>query len=179
MSLCISVSRDWVAKSISRSFPHCSHALYCRLLARPSLDPSSAREIVELNVWDPPIFALKLFWYVSLFSLSIFLAPAILLISSLSPLSLRPGSWFSPIQAIILRGLDSENWQYFLPVAALVGAQVFFLPPLFPSISIVELSLHHQRIHMYVYADVLRSGHIPHSPQGQADHLRIRYARIQ
>ncbi|RUS20250.1 hypothetical protein BC937DRAFT_95596 [Endogone sp. FLAS-F59071] len=87
-----------VSPAWAKTFPgNLIHALYCRLLARPSLDRSSAREIVELNVWDPPIFALKLF------------------------------CWFSPIQAIILRGLDSENWQYFLPVAALVGAQMSYV----------------------------------------------------
>ncbi|CAG8457119.1 1026_t:CDS:2 [Ambispora leptoticha] len=55
------------------------------------------RQIWELNMWNPSSFSLHLFCY------------------------------FSPPQVMVLMGLNSENWQYYLPIAAFIALQVYVL----------------------------------------------------
>ncbi|CAG8517058.1 10777_t:CDS:2 [Ambispora gerdemannii] len=57
----------------------------------------SQSQIWELNMWNPSSFSLHLFCY------------------------------FSPPQVMVLMGLNSENWQYYFPVAAFITLQVYFL----------------------------------------------------
>ncbi|OZJ06270.1 hypothetical protein BZG36_00791 [Bifiguratus adelaidae] len=57
----------------------------------------ASRKVWELNVWDPPTAWLKVF------------------------------SWFSPVQVLVFRSMNADNWEIMLPLGCAVGVQVWML----------------------------------------------------
>ncbi|KAJ1984640.1 hypothetical protein H4R34_000543 [Dimargaris verticillata] len=68
----------------------------CRALFRRDSyeDP---QEILELDIWNPPILALNIF------------------------------RWFSPAQVLVLQFITLQNWHYLIPGALVIGAQLHFV----------------------------------------------------